>query len=87
CDRETFGKDCSLTCSEHCKGEDNSCDNVDGTCDQGCDPGYQGAQCTQVLPPLDEGMENPSPTTTSPLAPPATPPYGTPQTAAPTPTY
>ncbi|GFS00479.1 multiple epidermal growth factor-like domains 10 [Elysia marginata] len=47
CYNGTHGKDCSLTCSEHCKGEDNPCDNVDGTCDLGCDPGYQGALCTE----------------------------------------
>ncbi|GFS22435.1 multiple epidermal growth factor-like domains 10 [Elysia marginata] len=47
CDHRTYGKDCTLSCSEHCKGKDNSCGNVDGTCDQGCDPGYQGALCAQ----------------------------------------
>ena len=43
----TYGDECGETCSEHCAGDQDSCHHVNGTCDLGCDPGYQGSNCTQ----------------------------------------
>ncbi|GFO23027.1 multiple epidermal growth factor-like domains 10 [Plakobranchus ocellatus] len=45
CPTGTFGLKCEGTCSTHCAGVDNACNHVDGTCSDGCDPGYRTAQC------------------------------------------
>ena len=47
CGTGYFGAQCANLCSEHCAGIDNSCNNVNGTCNMGCDPGYKGSLCTQ----------------------------------------
>ena len=47
CDTGYFGAQCAKPCSEHCAGIDNTCNNVNGTCNMGCDPGYNGSLCTQ----------------------------------------
>ena len=47
CGTGYFGAQCANLCSEHCAGIDNSCNNVNGTCNMGCDPGYKGFLCTQ----------------------------------------
>ncbi|KAK3802824.1 hypothetical protein RRG08_062097 [Elysia crispata] len=51
CSSGTYGGGCKQPCSEHCVGQDNSCDHVYGTCDLGCDPGFQGFHCTQKCDP------------------------------------
>ena len=49
CDSGHYGERCSKPCNEHCAGEINnsSCHHVDGSCDLGCDPGYQVDWCTR----------------------------------------
>ena len=56
CDSGYHGDGCMKTCSRHCSDEGNSCHDVSGTCDEGCDPGFEGDlndQCKQ--PPLLQG--------------------------------
>ncbi|KAK3791617.1 hypothetical protein RRG08_028897 [Elysia crispata] len=48
CGTGYFGAHCAKSCSKHCAGLGNTCDNVNGTCNKGCDPGYKGSLCTQV---------------------------------------
>lgn len=43
CDNGTFGKDCKNVCGE-CLVHDN-CFHANGTCLNGCAPGYQGFLC------------------------------------------
>ncbi|KAK3795272.1 hypothetical protein RRG08_055834 [Elysia crispata] len=50
CPNGSYGEECTKTCSDHCAGDQNSCHHVNGTCDLGCEPGYQGSSCTQVCP-------------------------------------
>ena len=47
CPTGFYGNECTQICSDHCAGDQNSCHHVNGTCDLGCDPGYQGSSCTQ----------------------------------------
>ena len=47
CNPGYYGGGCGETCSEHCAGDQDFCDHVNGTCDLGCDPGYQGYYCIQ----------------------------------------
>ena len=47
CGTGYYGDMCKKACSEHCAGEDNSCHHVNGSCDLGCDAGYQSALCTK----------------------------------------
>ena len=47
CDIGLFGEGCAKRCSVHCAGSDNTCNNVNGTCNMGCDPGYKGSLCIQ----------------------------------------
>ena len=47
CDIGFYGDECKNLCSEHCYGKDNSCHHENGTCDLGCDEGYQTALCSQ----------------------------------------
>ncbi|KAK3772718.1 hypothetical protein RRG08_013411 [Elysia crispata] len=42
-----YGKDCKKKCKEVCGGLNNPCNRVNGTCEKGCDPGYQGAFCSK----------------------------------------
>ncbi|KAK3780392.1 hypothetical protein RRG08_062013 [Elysia crispata] len=50
CDSGYYGAGCIKSCSQHCAGKDNSCNHVNGTCDLGCDPGYQGDLCILADP-------------------------------------
>lgn len=45
CSDGTFGKNCTEQCGE-CLGK-GKCDHVNGTCVNGCNPGYQGITCTE----------------------------------------
>ncbi|GFR92444.1 guanylate cyclase [Elysia marginata] len=47
CDVGYYGNMCNKSCSVNCAGDNHPCDRVNGSCDQGCAPGYQGALCTQ----------------------------------------
>ena len=47
CDPGYYGHGCTAMCSEHCSGNDKACNHINGTCDMGCDPGYQGDLCIQ----------------------------------------
>ncbi|GFO40161.1 receptor-type tyrosine-protein phosphatase kappa [Plakobranchus ocellatus] len=48
CPRGRYGPGCSLFCNANCAGQGDPCHHVDGTCTQGCDPGYQGSHCEQA---------------------------------------
>lgn len=41
CNYGFFGQNCASQCFNTCKG----CNNVDGACDRGCYPGWQGNNC------------------------------------------
>ena len=43
CDDGTFGEDCNSTCG-HCVYEE-TCFHINGTCLDGCVPGFIGEQC------------------------------------------
>lgn len=43
CAEGSYGVDCNLTCG-HCL-DVNQCSNINGTCLNGCDAGYQGDLC------------------------------------------
>ena len=45
CQAGRYGSGCSQTCSETCSGDNNACNQNDGACSQGCDPGYTGRVC------------------------------------------
>ena len=45
CDTGLFGQDCKEKCGKCVKGD--NCHHVNGTCLNGCDPGYQGLNCTE----------------------------------------
>ena len=47
CNNGYYGESCMVQCSKHCAGNNNSCHHIIGTCDLGCDTGYQGALCIQ----------------------------------------
>ena len=48
CPTGSYGDECKESCSGHCAGPDSlACNNVDGSCDRGCQPGYQGKTCHQ----------------------------------------
>ncbi|BFZ21545.1 hypothetical protein BsWGS_24585 [Bradybaena similaris] len=54
CSPGTFGLACLRNCSEFCRNTTTnvgSCNNVDGTCEDGCDDGYQGSNCTSECDP------------------------------------
>ncbi|BFZ21556.1 hypothetical protein BsWGS_24595 [Bradybaena similaris] len=54
CSPGTFGLACLRKCSEFCRKKDTnvgSCNNVDGTCGDGCEDGYQGSNCTSECDP------------------------------------
>ncbi|KAK3749630.1 hypothetical protein RRG08_049144 [Elysia crispata] len=48
-----YGEGCKMNCNETCAGQNNPCNPVNGTCNQGCDPGYQGVFCSKEC---DEGF-------------------------------
>ena len=45
CDSGTFGRECRNICGK-CKGN-NQCHHINGTCMEGCHPGFIGLQCDQ----------------------------------------
>ena len=45
CGNGTFGQDCTEQCGECLRKE--QCHHVDGSCANGCNPGYQGLMCTK----------------------------------------
>ena len=45
CRSGRYGIGCRNFCSSGCAGSGNECDPVDGTCKQGCDPGYRDRRC------------------------------------------
>lgn len=45
CDNGTYGNGCNRTCG-HCANK-TICYHVNGTCFEGCDPGYRGSRCHQ----------------------------------------
>ena len=45
CSDGTFGQNCTEECGE-CLGKEQ-CDHVNGTCVNGCNPGYYGITCTE----------------------------------------
>lgn len=40
-----FGQDCAYTCNNTCKG----CNNTNGLCDSGCNPGWKGDYCNEGI--------------------------------------
>jgi hypothetical protein len=49
CNVGNYGEGCSQRCSGHCKGNQNSCHHVDGTCPNGCEVGYQSPKCDSKI--------------------------------------
>lgn len=47
CSDGFYGEECSSSCG-HCLN-DSACHHVTGTCDQGCEPGYQAPNCTEGI--------------------------------------
>lgn len=45
CDARTFGPNCAETCG-NCAGNEQ-CHHVNATCLNGCNPGFQGLNCTE----------------------------------------
>lgn len=41
CPHGLFGPDCADKCSDTCDG----CNRFNGSCDSGCNPGWQGYDC------------------------------------------
>ena len=47
CNANMYGANCSLSCG-NCRGTDQ-CHHVNGSCLEGCDPGFQGDKCSQGI--------------------------------------
>ncbi|KAL4229961.1 hypothetical protein ACF0H5_010352 [Mactra antiquata] len=48
CQDGSYGPECAHVCSANCLGEKYiNCSNVDGKCEQGCQPGWVGDRCDQ----------------------------------------
>ena len=45
CGNNTFGKGCTGVCG-HCS-ENEQCHHINGSCLNGCDPGFRGLKCDQ----------------------------------------
>ena len=45
CPTGSYGPGCTKTCNINCKGPDNFCDHINGTCTNGCEDGYRGQMC------------------------------------------
>lgn len=45
CYRGTFGQNCTKSCGKCLRGE--HCHHINGTCMNGCDPGYKGIDCSK----------------------------------------
>ncbi|XP_078328754.1 uncharacterized protein LOC111113758 [Crassostrea virginica] len=43
CSKGFYGQNCNLTCNYKCDG----CNNMSGSCDSGCKPGWKGDNCQQ----------------------------------------
>ena len=43
CPNGSYGQDCTQTCNDKCDG----CNNVNGSCDRRCKPGWKGDNCQQ----------------------------------------
>ena len=43
CSYGFYGLNCTLTCNDKCTG----CNNVNGDCNNGCTPGWEGGYCQQ----------------------------------------
>ena len=43
CQKGFYGPNCTLACDDKCAG----CNNVNGSCDRGCKPGWKGNNCQQ----------------------------------------
>ena len=43
CSYGFYGLNCTLTCNDKCTG----CNNVNGDCNNGCTPGWEGGSCQQ----------------------------------------
>ncbi|KAK3697280.1 hypothetical protein RRG08_065091 [Elysia crispata] len=50
CPRGRYGHHCAEACSDHCAGADNTCNYLNGSCDQGCDVGYLSPLCKDICP-------------------------------------
>ncbi|GFN80257.1 multiple epidermal growth factor-like domains 10 [Plakobranchus ocellatus] len=48
CSIGTYGPACERKCSSHCSGPNNNCNPFDGSCELGCDVGYQPPLCDKV---------------------------------------
>ena len=47
CEPGKFEEECKEKCPSNCKHD--SCDYSNGTCTQGCKPGYQGSMCNECM--------------------------------------
>ena len=45
CAEQTYGPECSQSCSDHCINRD--CDHRNGKCRTRCEIGYQGDKCDE----------------------------------------
>ena len=45
CSNGTYGAGCSNNCSGHCMKYGYQCNHTDGSCPDGCYPGWEGAYC------------------------------------------
>lgn len=45
CQHGSYGLNCQHKCNEKCTG----CNNVNGFCDRGCQPGWKGDYCQQRI--------------------------------------
>ncbi|KAK3744777.1 hypothetical protein RRG08_038360 [Elysia crispata] len=52
CPSGKHGMNCSKNCSVHCAGLYNACSHINGSCAEGCDPGYTGETCEKRLKEL-----------------------------------
>ncbi|KAK3761434.1 hypothetical protein RRG08_051268 [Elysia crispata] len=50
CPSGKYGVNCNESCSAHCAGTNNACSHINGSCVEGCDPGYTGETCNQECP-------------------------------------
>ncbi|GFN80208.1 multiple epidermal growth factor-like domains 10 [Plakobranchus ocellatus] len=50
CSIGTYGSNCLQKCSSHCGGPNNQCEPFYGTCNLGCETGFQPPLCDKVCP-------------------------------------
>lgn len=58
CLHDTFGQNCAMTCG-NCL-ENQTCDNVNGTCTSGCVEGFKDDFCKSGMIELELGFKNSS---------------------------